>query len=197
MSAEAKENILNAAEKEFSAKGFDGARVDRIAEVAGVNKALIYYYFKGKKELLKALYERLVKDGFQSFDLQPIADSNLEGMEEETHKAFHRILSFLNSHRDILRIILMESLKQDGENLILDLADLYMGQSDIDISEYVVEPNLKQYTVNELFTALFPTIMYSLFRDDVGQRLSADREEMDHLFMKGMMDTHFRTHKSK
>lgn len=49
-----KEKILEAALADFADKGYDGARVDRIAIEAGVNKALIYYHFKSKEELYVA-----------------------------------------------------------------------------------------------------------------------------------------------
>lgn len=40
--------ILNAALVEFAHEGVAGARTDEIARNAGVNKALLYYYFKDK-----------------------------------------------------------------------------------------------------------------------------------------------------
>lgn len=46
--------ILAAAIREFSQNGLSGARTDQIAEAAGVNKALLYYYFKGKEALYSA-----------------------------------------------------------------------------------------------------------------------------------------------
>lgn len=46
-----KASILEAAIEEFSAKGFDGARVSQIAKRAGVNQQLISYYFDGKEGL--------------------------------------------------------------------------------------------------------------------------------------------------
>ena len=39
------ERILAAARQEFSDRGLDGARVDRIAELSGGNKRLLYHYF--------------------------------------------------------------------------------------------------------------------------------------------------------
>ena len=55
--------ILLAAKKEFVKYGFDGARMDRIADKAKVNKQLIYYYFKSKDflftEVLKESYRQL------------------------------------------------------------------------------------------------------------------------------------------
>jgi AcrR family transcriptional regulator len=49
---ESRAAILQAAIREFSREGVAGARTDAIARAAGVNKALLYYYFKDKEELL-------------------------------------------------------------------------------------------------------------------------------------------------
>ena len=49
--------ILEAATREFSANGLAGARTEAIAEAAGVNKALIYFYFQGKEALYAAAIE--------------------------------------------------------------------------------------------------------------------------------------------
>ena len=48
--------ILDAAEAEFAAYGIAGARVDRIAENAQANKALIYKYFGNKEELFDVVF---------------------------------------------------------------------------------------------------------------------------------------------
>jgi AcrR family transcriptional regulator len=50
--------ILAAATDEFAAYGLGGARVDRIAERAGINKRMLYYYFGQKEELFLAVLER-------------------------------------------------------------------------------------------------------------------------------------------
>lgn len=50
-----KRRLLEAAFDEFSAHGYAGARVGRIAEAAGVNKQLISYYFGGKEGLYRAM----------------------------------------------------------------------------------------------------------------------------------------------
>ena len=50
--------ILAAAEKEFASKGLAGARVDIIAERAGANKRMLYYYFDSKENLYLAVLER-------------------------------------------------------------------------------------------------------------------------------------------
>lgn len=57
--AESRARILDAALKEFSANGLAGARTDRIAATAGVNKALLYYYFDSKENLYLAALEMI------------------------------------------------------------------------------------------------------------------------------------------
>jgi AcrR family transcriptional regulator len=56
------EVILRAAMAEFSERGLGGARVDRIAERAGINKKLIYYYFGSKDKLFLAVLEATYTD---------------------------------------------------------------------------------------------------------------------------------------
>jgi AcrR family transcriptional regulator len=52
-----RDRILTAAEAEFVAHGFAGARVDRIAAAAGVNKQLLFHYFESKAGLYGAVAE--------------------------------------------------------------------------------------------------------------------------------------------
>ena len=54
--------ILVAAREEFAQHGLAGARVDRVAERAGLNKRLIYYYFSSKDELFLAVLESAYAD---------------------------------------------------------------------------------------------------------------------------------------
>jgi TetR/AcrR family transcriptional regulator len=56
-SAETRGRILDAALSEFAANGLAGARTEQIAAAAGVNKALIYYYFESKEKLYSAALE--------------------------------------------------------------------------------------------------------------------------------------------
>ncbi|MBS1664280.1 MAG: TetR/AcrR family transcriptional regulator [Bacteroidetes bacterium] len=57
MSTDKREHILIVAEKLFGEKGFDGTSVRDIAQHAGVNLAMISYYFGSKEKLLEAMIE--------------------------------------------------------------------------------------------------------------------------------------------
>jgi TetR/AcrR family transcriptional regulator len=67
-SVETRAAILAAAERIFAKSGLAGARTDAIAAAAGVNKALLYYYFKGKE----SLYEAVVEEHFREFNRQAL-----------------------------------------------------------------------------------------------------------------------------
>jgi TetR/AcrR family transcriptional regulator len=51
-----KQKILAAAEDEFLARGYDGARMQAIADRAGLNKAMLHYHFRSKDELFAQIF---------------------------------------------------------------------------------------------------------------------------------------------
>ncbi|MEV0713604.1 TetR family transcriptional regulator [Asanoa sp. NPDC050611] len=57
---ETRRRLVEAAYREFAAHGVAGARVDRVAATAGVNKALIYFHFGNKEGLFTAVFEMIV-----------------------------------------------------------------------------------------------------------------------------------------
>jgi TetR/AcrR family transcriptional regulator len=68
------DQILTAAALEFAERGYAGARVDRIARRAAVNKAMLYYHFKSKQQLYRTLLRQMFTRAAER--LQAIARSN-------------------------------------------------------------------------------------------------------------------------
>ena len=102
-----KERILAAAEKEFSEKGYFGARVDAIAALSGVNKRMIYEHFVNKEVLyeitLLAVYERLAEceRAFIIDDLDPVlAIKNI----------IYVYFRFLEENPSFVRMLMWENL---------------------------------------------------------------------------------------
>src|SRR6478752_1776245 len=79
--------ILASARDEFSARGLAGARMDSIAERAGLNKRLIYYYFGSKDDLFLAVLEGTYAD-------IRAAEQQLHLDEIEPVEAIRRLVSF-------------------------------------------------------------------------------------------------------
>lgn len=95
----ARERILLAAERLFAEHGFDATPTSRIAEVAGVPKGLVHYYFRRKRDLLTALVQRLPDERVDPDSVVVPGDiaGSLRGLVAELDRrlAASRVLSHL------------------------------------------------------------------------------------------------------
>lgn len=101
--------ILAAARDEFAEYGLGGARMDRIAERAGLNKRLIYYYFEDKEKLFRAVLENAylhIREEERKLNLLEVPPTEaLRRLVEFTwryyldHPEFLTLLNSANLHR--------------------------------------------------------------------------------------------------
>lgn len=113
---ETRERILSCAERLFAEQGYDRARVDEIARRAGVNKALIYYYFPSKEGLIDELIRRFLAESV-GFKADFVAASSVSDRNRDA--STRRIIAFLRQRRDMISIIITEALKDDPRNTVL------------------------------------------------------------------------------
>lgn len=99
------DQILDAAALEFSERGYAGARVDRIARRARVNKAMLYYHFGSKQSLYRALLRRIFSHAADR--LQPIAAAALPA-DEKIARVIAAIATFTAEHAFFPAIMLRE-----------------------------------------------------------------------------------------
>ena len=97
--------ILAAAALEFAARGFAGARVDRIARRAKVNKAMIYYHFKSKERLYRTLLRGMFTRAAER--LQAIA-AGPGAPADKVDLAIAGMAAFIEEHRFFPAIMLRE-----------------------------------------------------------------------------------------
>ncbi|HVN92749.1 MAG TPA: TetR/AcrR family transcriptional regulator [Terracidiphilus sp.] len=119
-SAETRSRILEAALSEFAANGLAGARTEQIAQAAGVNKALLYYYFESKEKLYSAALELVsarVRDRSMAVFLREASPG--ERMLRAALDHFDRILT----QREFQTLMQHEMMRlhkgEEGELLIL------------------------------------------------------------------------------
>ena len=96
--------ILAAAVKEFTERGYEGARVDNIADRAGVNKRMLYHYFGNKQALYVAVLEgsytaiRSAEHGLHLSDRDPVDGiTDLVQFTWRYYLAHPEFLSLLNT----------------------------------------------------------------------------------------------------
>lgn len=99
------EKIFEAATDVFVDKGMDGARMQDIASHAGINKALLHYYFRTKEQLFNAVFEMIAKKVLKKF--APVFDKNLT-LEEKIRFFFREHIAFLQENPKLPPFILNE-----------------------------------------------------------------------------------------
>src|SRR5271157_4532682 len=95
-SVETRATILKAAEHVYAEYGLAGARTDAIAVAAGVNKALLYYYFKNKDALYQAVVGSQVRE-FQQQAREVLSAKGLAGPILLRYVGYH--FDFMATHR--------------------------------------------------------------------------------------------------
>jgi len=99
------DKIFEAATDVFVEKGMDGARMQDIATHAGINKALLHYYFRTKDQLFNAVFEMIARKIFKKF--APVFDENLT-LEEKIRFFFKEHISFLQANPRLPGFLLNE-----------------------------------------------------------------------------------------
>ncbi len=201
---EAKQKILNAAEKIFAEKGYDGARVNEIAKAAGVNKALIYYYFNSKEDILVSLFSSLIDEvtgmfkGYSAEELESLfagenSGENFDGFVEN-------ILDYVLAKKDILKVAMIESIKSGTkDSIIIKTGEIILDPEIKAISHYkkMGDEFLKQLLVTEFFTAFIPIINYIIFEDSFSDYFEINKENLRGYFINAFKQTHLVYHKQR
>jgi AcrR family transcriptional regulator len=108
---ETRHQIVDAAFLLFSQNGFSRTSVRDIAAAVGVTDAALYHYFDSKKELLDAVFEERGTRGWMEWIEKIRGTASLSVVLERTSVA---ALQFIEQNRDLLRLVLLESLAGDA-----------------------------------------------------------------------------------
>lgn len=117
----AKDRISEAALKEFASYGFGGGRVERIAQKAGVNKAMIFYYFSSKEKLFKVVLSRILMELIKQVQTV-LKDSKVP---DDLIDALPRTyIGFFRKNPDVLKMIALE-LVQNPKHITALVTEIF------------------------------------------------------------------------
>lgn len=151
--------ILEAAEQEFAEHGYEGARVDKIVQRAGVSKNLAYHYFGGKEDLFLVVMERMyerMREHHADLHIQELPPA--EGMERLVRHTFEhflqypQVISLLNSEnlRKAVHIQNSEKLPQLYSTLTHVIKDLLQRGEEAGVFRKGVDPQELYITISAL-----------------------------------------------
>ena len=148
------EKIFDAATEVFVEKGMDGARMQDIANQAGINKALLHYYYRTKEKLFTAVFEMIARKILKKF--APVFDENLS-LEDKIRFFFREHISFLQENPRLPGFILNE-VNRHPERIKKLLAGVDFGEIWLKLYEQH-KTELKKYNITQ---ADLPQLMISM-----------------------------------
>ncbi|NDB34514.1 MAG: TetR/AcrR family transcriptional regulator [Flavobacteriia bacterium] len=107
--------ILEAAKSVFLEFGLYGARMQTIADRAGINKALLHYYFRNKEKLFDCVFEAALDRYFANMEV--LSDERFEFVER-VHLLVDRFLDFLTEYPQMALFLIKEV--SANQNLFLE-----------------------------------------------------------------------------
>ena len=168
------EKILEAAKNVFVAKGMEGARMQEIADEAGINKALLHYYFRSKERLFEAIFSGIIKLAFPKVMNIVQSDAGIVSKIEQIIDAY---IDLLIRHPFIPGFVLKE-LNRDPSGLFKMVVKFGINpqivfdqiQEAMDRGE-IVQMNPRHLAANIISMCVFPfaaspILSFVMFKDD-------------------------------
>ncbi len=154
--------IFEAARKIFHAKGLDGARMQEIADEAGINKAMLHYYFRSKDKLFGSIFEEDFREFFKR--LAELISADLPLLEKiEFFVANYLELILQNSYIPAFILSEIHHNPERIKNIFLEKGikaeQIFMDDIKTAISLGIIRPiDPKQLIVNIIGLCIFPIV---------------------------------------
>lgn len=194
---ETEEKIFEAARKVFQQRGFEGARMQEIANAAKINKSMLHYYYRNKDNLFFEVFQAGVKKIFpQVFEILRKEVSLIEKttlIVEFYHSAFKdnpHLPSFvifeMNQNPNRFRTFLSA--------LSVEIPEVFFRQVEQEIEEGNIKPiNPKQFLMNIISMCMMPMVARNLVQnllnmddEQYGGFLEERREIIPDLIFRGV-----------
>jgi AcrR family transcriptional regulator len=190
----ARERILTAAVKIFAERSYEGSRIDEIAKEAQVPKSLIYYHFKSKEEILQVLIDNFIKE-YMSLISENAEEDQQEKAQELQGRMKDIYYEFGMKNADLVRVILIDSLKKSNEKPVLFQIVEAMITKEAENTKNT-DINVQERMVAEFFTSFMPNYAYLCFADSWTEYFKIDRKQFDQLYLEIYEETHGAYHKN-
>ena len=151
--------ILDAAKIVFVRKGFDGARMQEIADEAGINKSLLHYYYRSKDNL----FEAVCKESMGRFIPKLGVAFSSDDIFSEKIRSFVGIYMDMLIANPYIPMFILHEINRDPERILYLLKqqglkpDIFMKQIQEEVRKKRIKPvDPLQLIVNMLSLCIFP-----------------------------------------
>ncbi|MFZ4928621.1 TetR/AcrR family transcriptional regulator [Chryseobacterium sp. Mn2064] len=196
--ASTEEKIKNAARTVFYKKGFAATRTRDIAEEAGINLALLNYYFRSKAKLFEMIMIETMTGFFQN--LMMVLNSKETTLDEKVEQVVERYIDLIIKEPEIPTFIISE-LRNNPDLLLQKIPLKEVIQTSEFLKQYqesvqkgeMSEPNPLHFLINILGLTVFPFIAKpmllgsSQLNDKEFESLMLERKKKIPIWVKAMM----------
>lgn len=188
------EKIIKSAAKIFTEKGYDGARTREIAEDAGINLALLNYYFRSKEKLFSVVMTQKMEILFGN--ILPIISDKKTFLEEKIEKATSVYLDMLLENPNLPLFVASEIRKNNSQIKTQIPIEKILKQSKIlqQIQERIPNVNPFHFLMNFLGMVIFPFIAKPVYQsfiisnENEFRNLVEERRKMIPLWLKILLE---------
>jgi len=160
--------ILKAAKRIFQRKGMIGARMQEIADEAGINKAMLHYYYRSKQILFEAVFKKAFS--LLAPQLNEVMNSD-DSICDKIKNFTHNYISFVIKHPYLPNFIIQE-LNRNPEfvkNLMNEkhfpTIEKFRNQVNTKVAEGIIRPiKAEQLFINIMALNIFPFIAAPLLK---------------------------------
>lgn len=154
--------ILNAAKNNFQKKGMAGSRMQEIADEAGINKALLHYYYRSKQLLFEAVFNQAFK--IIGPKLGAVLNADLP-LFEKIQNFTQNYISFVMEHPYLPGFIIQELnqnpkfAKQLAQDLRFPEISIFKKQIEDAVKQGLIRPiSAEQLFINIISITVFPFV---------------------------------------
>lgn len=177
----AEEKIIEVAEEIFVKEGFNGARMQTIADKAGLNKALLHYYYRSKQKLFYAVFKRLAPRLFA-----PILAVLYEDLPffEKIEKFVCRYIDEISSTNPHLPLFIISELERNTEDIVkimtmaIDSREISpIDQFSADLNKEIKKGTVRAVEAKQLFVSILSMTVFPFVGRPLIMQFGKFREE--------------------
>ncbi|GGW41254.1 TetR/AcrR family transcriptional regulator [Arenibacter certesii] len=160
--------ILESAKEVFQKKGMDGARMQEIANKAGINKAMLHYYYRSKQMLFEAVFHNAFS--LLAPELNKVLKDD-SSIEEKVRSFTHNYISFIMKHPYLPNFIIQELNRNPiffetlRKNAAFPSLEKFENQVAYEVEQGILKPiDGKQLFIHILSLNVFPFVASPLIK---------------------------------
>jgi AcrR family transcriptional regulator len=185
--------IIETAERLFAKKGFDGTSVRDIAEEAGINVAMISYYFGSKEKLMEAIFE--VKIGRVQMRVEELLKDQVLSPIEKINILVDEHIERVMKSQQFYRIMICEQASNKNPAIMDKVKQLKVKNAEL-ISELIKEGQKKGHFKKKvdvvlMLNTMVGTVWQSMITKDHYQEFTGNQslseEEYEKLLKKKLI----------